>query len=85
MSLCAQRVANGADRAPSNGKLRGSDSLDDVGGAGDDLIDGADPNAPNSDTGQDVVSEASQFEGTPYVWGGEAPGVGFDCSGLVQA
>jgi cell wall-associated NlpC family hydrolase len=23
--------------------------------------------------------------GTPYVWGGEAPGVGFDCSGLVQA
>jgi cell wall-associated NlpC family hydrolase len=23
--------------------------------------------------------------GTPYRWGGEAPGVGFDCSGLVQA
>jgi cell wall-associated NlpC family hydrolase len=23
--------------------------------------------------------------GTPYVWGGETPGVGFDCSGLVQA
>ena len=23
--------------------------------------------------------------GTPYIWGGEAPGVGFDCSGLVQA
>jgi len=23
--------------------------------------------------------------GTPYVWGGEDPGVGFDCSGLVQA
>jgi cell wall-associated NlpC family hydrolase len=23
--------------------------------------------------------------GTPYVWGGEASGVGFDCSGLVQA
>jgi cell wall-associated NlpC family hydrolase len=22
--------------------------------------------------------------GTPYVWGGEKPGVGFDCSGLVQ-
>jgi cell wall-associated NlpC family hydrolase len=23
--------------------------------------------------------------GTPYIWGGETPGVGFDCSGLVKA
>ncbi len=23
--------------------------------------------------------------GTPYIWGDEAPGVGFDCSGLTQA
>jgi cell wall-associated NlpC family hydrolase len=23
--------------------------------------------------------------GTPYIWGGEMSGVGFDCSGLVQA
>ncbi len=34
-------------------------------------------------TGQDVVNEASQFEGTPYVWGGTTP-QGFDCSGFVQ-
>ncbi|MFZ0249315.1 MAG: NlpC/P60 family protein [Acidimicrobiales bacterium] len=33
--------------------------------------------------GSDVVSEAEQFEGTPYVWGGASPS-GFDCSGLVQ-
>jgi cell wall-associated NlpC family hydrolase len=23
--------------------------------------------------------------GTPYIWGGETPGIGFDCPGLVQA
>jgi cell wall-associated NlpC family hydrolase len=32
-----------------------------------------------------VVSWALSQIGTPYVWGGETPGVGFDCSGLVQA
>jgi cell wall-associated NlpC family hydrolase len=30
-----------------------------------------------------VVGVAMQFLGTPYVWGGAAPG-GFDCSGLVM-
>jgi cell wall-associated NlpC family hydrolase len=32
-----------------------------------------------------AVSWALSQIGTPYVWGGEKPGVGFDCSGLVQA
>lgn len=30
-----------------------------------------------------LVSEVGSFKGTPYKWGGSAPG-GFDCSGLVQ-
>ena len=32
-----------------------------------------------------AVSWALSQIGTPYVWAGETPGVGFDCSGLVQA
>ena len=34
--------------------------------------------------GSVVVADAQAYLGTPYVWGGERPGVGFDCSGLVQ-
>ncbi len=32
-----------------------------------------------------VLDWALAQVGTPYIWGGETPGVGFDCSGLVQA
>ncbi|MEY2472856.1 MAG: peptidoglycan DL-endopeptidase CwlO [Actinomycetota bacterium] len=35
-------------------------------------------------SGDAVVSAAMTQLGVPYQWGGEAPGVGFDCSGLVQ-
>jgi peptidoglycan DL-endopeptidase CwlO len=34
--------------------------------------------------GKKAVAEAESQIGVPYVWGGETPGVGFDCSGLVQ-
>jgi cell wall-associated NlpC family hydrolase len=32
----------------------------------------------------EAVSAAQSQLGVPYVWGGESPGKGFDCSGLVQ-
>jgi len=40
---------------------------------------------PVTGAGAVAVAWALAQIGTPYVWGGERPGVGFDCSGLVQA
>jgi hypothetical protein len=34
--------------------------------------------------GDDVVDDAKKYLGIKYVWGGEDPSTGLDCSGLVQ-
>ncbi|BAW04472.1 C40 family peptidase [Nocardia seriolae] len=47
------------------------------------LPDGSTVVAPNV-RAADAVRSALSAIGTPYVWGGEAPGVGMDCSGLTQ-
>ena len=40
--------------------------------------------AAGTRSGLVAVAAAESQIGVPYVWGGESPGVGFDCSGLVQ-
>jgi cell wall-associated NlpC family hydrolase len=50
-------------------------------GGGTDAVDAS----ATSGAGAIAVEWALGQIGTPYVWGGETPGVGFDCSGLVQA
>ena len=47
------------------------------------------PTVPAIDAPTDAAAVAVSYAldqiGTPYVWGAETPGVGFDCSGLTQA
>ena len=37
-----------------------------------------------TELGRAIVAYAVKFKGLPYIWGGEDPNSGFDCSGLVQ-
>jgi cell wall-associated NlpC family hydrolase len=50
-------------------------------------LDTATGTQAGTDAGSDgtaVVAEAKKFLGLPYVWGGNSPTKGVDCSGLVQ-
>lgn len=54
-------------------------SITDTGGAS-----GASQSPLGSDTYSKLIKTAEQFQGQPYVFGGDSPSTGFDCSGLVQ-
>jgi cell wall-associated NlpC family hydrolase len=45
---------------------------------------GSSPGVVARGLGSVIVADAETYLGTKYVWGGESPGLGFDCSGLVQ-
>lgn len=42
------------------------------------------PNLPAAGGAATAIAAAESQIGVPYVWGGESPGSGFDCSGLIQ-
>jgi cell wall-associated NlpC family hydrolase len=68
-AAAAQATATAAVSTPASSPVRNVPTLPALPAAG-----GA---------GQAVAAAESQI-GVPYVWGGESPGRGFDCSGLVQ-
>jgi cell wall-associated NlpC family hydrolase len=41
-------------------------------------------NLPPGDEAAPVLDFADDYLGTPYLWGGDSPSRGFDCSGFVQ-
>jgi peptidoglycan DL-endopeptidase CwlO len=81
--LAASRQAQQAAQTTSN-TGSGSGSQGGGGGGGGGVVTSA-ANPPPVPPGATGAIEAAESQlGVPYVWGGETPGVGFDCSGLVQ-
>jgi cell wall-associated NlpC family hydrolase len=86
-AAAAQRAAAAAAAAAGvAGEVGGSSS----GAAATNAANQAAATGPVGGTGSGnsqqmaVVQAAESQLGVPYVWGAETPGVGFDCSGLVQ-
>ncbi len=90
--LCADGASGGADLAGAVYAYNHSASYvtqvlalaQSLGGTPDRSSSGTSTGTA-ADSGAVAVEWALAQIGTPYVWGGESPGVGFDCSGLVQA
>ena len=87
--LCANGASGGTDIAAAVYAYNHSASYvarvlalaQSLAGAGPEATAGT----PVTAAGAVAVAWALSQIGTPYVWGGESAGVGFDCSGLVQA
>lgn len=61
----------------------GSGAVPDVAALVTAASGGVPAGSGSSGPAQAVLAAAASVLGTPYVWGEESPGAGFDCSGLV--
>jgi cell wall-associated NlpC family hydrolase len=88
-AAAAQRAAAAAAAAASvagavGGAASGAAATDAANQAAVNYTGPVGGSAQGSSAGMAAVQAAESQLGLPYVWGGEQPGVGFDCSGLVQ-
>jgi peptidoglycan DL-endopeptidase CwlO len=79
----AQRAQAAASQSSGGGGGSSSTSGSSGGGGGGVITAAADP-PPVPAGAAGAIQAAESQVGVPYVWGGESPGQGFDCSGLVQ-
>lgn len=70
--------AHGGFLQPTDQEVTAAGSATEASDSGD----GGSEAPPPSGIGEQIVAEAMQHLGTPYVWGGTTPG-GFDCSGFM--
>jgi cell wall-associated NlpC family hydrolase len=81
-----QNVAAAAPTTNSVGSSFTGAGTNGGGGGGGGSVSAPPPYTPVpvAPGGAGAVAAAESQLGVPYVWGGETPGVGFDCSGLMQ-
>ncbi len=82
----ATASANQAASSASSGQTSSSGSSPSSGSGGPSSVtlSHVGPNGATNPAGNAAVQAAVSQLGVPYVWGGETPGAGFDCSGLTQ-